>query len=71
MHLFTPTALLPMARGTWLKSRVGLYICCPSCAHAYRIDHDVLADGTLSPSLQCPTHGCTFHDHGKLEGWKP
>jgi hypothetical protein len=33
--------------------------------------HEVLADGTITPSVVCPWKPCAFHEHVKLEGWTP
>ncbi len=64
------------AAGTWwlwmphsegLSSRV--CIKCPKCGRIGMLDHDVADDGTVSPSLDCPSEGCAFHEHVKLRGW--
>lgn len=34
-------------------------------------DHTIAADGTVSPSLDCPEGGCGWHVHARLVGWKP
>lgn len=63
-----------MAAGTWRGSPpdVGsVRVACPGCKVSYYLDHEVAADGTVSPSLDCPTTGCNFHERVKLEGWTP
>lgn len=42
---------------------------CPHCDFKYYLDHEIASDGTVTPSVQCPTPGCAFHDHVRLEGW--
>lgn len=32
-------------------------------------EHEIAADGTVSPSVVCPN--CSFHQHIKLDGWDP
>ena len=46
------------------------YLVCPQCDQlGVLIDHEILPDGTVQPSVVCPTQGCTFHEMIKLEGW--
>lgn len=42
---------------------------CPDCDGTASLEHDVAADGTIDPSLDCPS--CEFHDHAWLESWSP
>lgn len=43
---------------------------CPDCGQSVSLrNHDIAADGSVTPSLVCPRSGCTFHDYVKLEGW--
>ena len=64
-----------MAPGTWRRSsrrRDGervVVVCCPHCGTEADLDHSIGADGAVSPSLECPTTGCDFHDWGRLDGW--
>lgn len=45
-------------------------VCCPTCETIHPIDgHRIASDGTVTPSLLCPTAGCSFHQFGRLEGW--
>ena len=47
-------------------------VACPKCGQIATLsDHEIDADGTVKPSLVCPFDPCRFHDHVKLEGWKP
>lgn len=34
-------------------------------------DHAIAADGTVTPSLECPDDGCAFHENVQLVGWDP
>ncbi len=47
--------------------------CCPNGHIGTLSDHDIAADGIVSPSVVCPgrENGCAFHDWIKLEGWDP
>jgi hypothetical protein len=43
-----------------------------SRAHEGLIDeHEIAADGTVTPSVVCTESGCDFHDFVRLEGWAP
>lgn len=42
---------------------------CPKGHVGLLDEHTILADGTVSPSVVCTTHDCTFHDYIRLEGW--
>ena len=33
-------------------------------------DHEIAADGTVTPSVQCGHLACTFHDFVVLQDWK-
>jgi hypothetical protein len=33
------------------------------------LDHEISADGSVSPSLDCPSDGCRFHEDVTLVGW--
>ncbi len=46
-------------------------LCCPDCNTIGLLDHQIAADGRLTPSLGCPTAGCTFHEHAILADWEP
>ncbi len=32
-------------------------------------DHEIAADGSVTPSVVCPETGCDFHEYVKLNGW--
>jgi len=51
----------------WKKVGSEVVVTCPGCNLKAYLDHDVAADGTVTPSLDCPE--CSFHEHVKLEGW--
>jgi hypothetical protein len=42
-------------------------VSCPECGTIGSLDHDVNEDGDVSPSLQCPRDGCTFHKFVTLD----
>jgi predicted RNA-binding Zn-ribbon protein involved in translation (DUF1610 family) len=43
---------------------------CPKCGQtAVLIDHEINADGTVRPSVVCPTENCDFHEWIVLGGW--
>ncbi len=44
---------------------------CPDCKQWYPLDHEIDADGFITPSVDCPTEGCEFHDFVRLLGWEP
>lgn len=47
-----------------------VYMICPGCGEEYRLDHDISAEGVVSPSLECPSQNdCGFHDTVVLLGW--
>lgn len=62
--------------GTWkglMKSdgHRSASVTCPLCKKNYALtNHDIAADGTVTPSVVCPTEGCTFHEMVKLEGFQ-
>ncbi len=43
-------------------------VTCPN-RHTCYLDHEILSDGTVRPSLVCPIDGCGFHEHVKLSSW--
>lgn len=43
---------------------------CPSCGKFFSLtDHKIQSDGTVHPSLVCPSEGCNFHEMAILEDW--
>jgi hypothetical protein len=41
---------------------------CPN-GHIGTLDHDIAADGTVTPSVVCQRDGCNYHEFIKLDGW--
>lgn len=54
----------------WKKVGKSVLVQCPGCRKQYRLDHDIDAQGVVTPSLECPDDGCRFHDFVILVGWK-
>lgn len=75
MRIFVRDESENPARGTWRRTKTSAgpsaNIVCPQCGTEGALDHEIAADGAVSPSLVCPGKGCTFHEYGKLEGWEP
>ena len=48
------------------------WIVCPGCQRGASVahNHEVLADGTVTPSFVCTHDGCTFHRFIKLDEWR-
>ena len=42
---------------------------CPDCRCRALLDHSIATDGTVTPSVVCPTEGCNFHEMVRLSGW--
>lgn len=63
-----------LMKGTWRLWKGGerpcVFFCCPKCGELGMLDHEVNADGTITPSVQCPKAQCTFHETVRLLGWK-
>jgi hypothetical protein len=55
--------------GTWWLWRTRVFVACPCCGTAAELDHEITADGAVTPSVECPVIGCAFHDMVRLEGW--
>ena len=62
--------------GTWRfwdsgpRGKTAAFVC-PICGTlAMLIDHEIAPDGTVTPSVVCPTEGCDFHEFVRLEGWE-
>jgi len=43
--------------------------CCPNGHIGSLSDHDIAADGTVSPSVVCSKEGCNFHEFIQLVDW--
>ena len=72
----TEKMLRDMKKGTYVVTEnvdTGdkfVHLTCPECGQYANLSHHFVdAEGIVSPSLQCPS--CSFHDHVKLEDWKP
>lgn len=63
----------PPPRGTWLAILIdgvrSARVTCLDCGKSYALDHEIAADGTVTPSVACPTDGCKWHVHIVLDGW--
>ncbi len=73
MRRYSFDATLPP--GTWSVTRdtdgnCFVWFACPTCGKKAILDHDIDADGTVTPSVVCPFEGCTFHEFVELEGWQ-
>lgn len=60
--------------GTWNLLRIGAKrsatFNCRACKRVgFLVDHAIAPDGTVTPSVVCPSVGCTFHEFIRLEGW--
>lgn len=62
-----------LERGTWRWALVDFVwlvkLTCPDCGLEAELDHEVAADGAVTPSVQCPRAGCSWHASVQLEGW--
>ena len=64
-----------MAPGTWSpiprtgKARTAFFRC-PSCQNIAPLEHEIAADGAVTPPVVCPYEGCEFHEFIRLEGWQ-
>lgn len=63
---FPPPCWRPLE--TIEKGRSATLIC-PQGHHGTLTDHDIGADGTVTPSAVCPHDGCTFHENVRLVDW--
>jgi hypothetical protein len=61
----------PRRPGSWQLWKGQVWFTCPLCGTHGQLDHEVLADGTLDASVECPSDGCGFHEWIRLEGWPP
>ena len=57
----------------WQRRRrddgIVIKVTCPFCGIEYALDHEIAADGVVTPSLDCPTEDCDFHYIVQLVGW--
>lgn len=62
-------------KGTWFRTLLDetgqktVWFRCANGHYGTLGNHDIAADGTVTPSVVCPEQGCVFHDTVKLEGW--
>ena len=65
-HLVLPPGkYAPLMADGKLTARVA----CPLCGLTAILDHEIAADGTVTPSLLCSQAGCGFHEMVVLEAW--
>ena len=43
-----------------------LLVSCPRCGTVGQLDHEVDENGVCTPSVQCPSATCDFHDNVQL-----
>ncbi len=72
MELLKSTAMRP-DEGEWTERHTNgertARIRCPGCGEFGSLEnHEIAADGSVSPSVVCPTD-CGFHELVKLENW--
>lgn len=53
----------------WGRNEHGVWIRC-RCGLPMSIDHEIAADGAVTPSLWHDVPECGWHIHGKLEDWQ-
>ena len=46
-------------------------LCCPGCGAGGFLDHEIAADGTVTPSVVCPSGACDWHQMVRLKEWEP
>jgi len=65
-----PGSWKPTATGR-SRERFKATVRCPAGHEMTLSGHTIADDGTVSPSVVCPTKGCTFHEFVTLDGWAP
>ncbi len=59
----------------WAKihrdGKAAVRVTCPKCLKNYVLEHEINDAGVVTPSLDCPTWGCDFHEMVQLKGWAP
>ena len=64
-------ATLSLSWTAWKTgTKVHALLRCPKGHLATLDDHEIAADGTVSPSVVCPMEGCGFHETLKLLDWE-
>ena len=43
---------------------------CSNGHYGVLFDHEIAADGIVTPSVVCSAEGCSFHEMVKLERWE-
>lgn len=62
---------------TWSAVRIGSgerWTAVAVCANGHAAlmdDHEIAEDGTITPSVRCPTEGCDWDAMVRLIGWPP
>ena len=69
MNITVPANLWQRMKTTKQDGTSNVWVTRPSGHLGSLADHTVAADGAVSPSLVCPSNGCTFHEHVTLDGW--
>lgn len=68
----TGWVVLYAPKGDQGEPRKSATIHCPKCACEGSLrNHEIAADGTVTPSCVCPYSPCDFHEMVKLVGWDP
>lgn len=63
--------LQPGTWNLWTTGKKRVLFACPLCGNVGLLDHEIAADGKVTPSVQCMKDGCSFHDMIRLLGWVP
>ena len=53
-----------------VQGRKSAALWCPNNHFGTLEDHTIAADGSVSPSVVCPSDRCPFHDQVRLVGWR-
>lgn len=59
----------PIWRRSTRDGKLTANVKCGNGHIASLVDHTIAADGTVTPSLDCATEGCSWHVHARLVGW--
>lgn len=57
-----------MTKPGWYRHGPLVMLRCPN-GHVGALDHEIAADGTVSPSVVCDQDSCTFHKQVRLLDW--
>lgn len=63
--------LQPGTWNLWSTGKRRVLFACPLCGDVGLLNHEISDEGIVTPSVQCPSLNCTFHDMIKLLGWVP